>query len=88
MISREKPGYRLTLELLEKTDRPTAIFAHNDHMAIGALEALREKGLKAPADMAVVGFDDIEMAGVPGVDLTTVSQKKSTMGIMAVDAPH
>ena len=83
---KRESGYRLTLELLEKADRPTAIFAHNDHMAIGALEALRENGLKVPADMAVVGFDDIEMAGAPGVGLTTVSQKKATMGIMAVDA--
>ncbi|MEM5787127.1 MAG: substrate-binding domain-containing protein, partial [Syntrophobacteraceae bacterium] len=41
--------------------------------------------LRVPEDMALVGFDDIEMAGVPGVDLTTISQKKATMGRLAVD---
>ena len=80
-----KTGFRLTLELLKIEERPTAIFAHNDHMAIGVLEALREKGLRVPEDMAVIGFDDIEMAGLPGVDLTTVTPKKATMGRMAVD---
>jgi LacI family transcriptional regulator, galactose operon repressor len=82
---KRKTGYRLTRQLLEKKDIPTAIFAHNDHMAIGVLDAVREKGMKIPDDIALIGFDDIEMAGVPGVDLTTVSQKKSTMGKMAVD---
>ena len=78
-------GYRLTMEMLALSERPTALFAASDHMAIGALEALREKGLQAPGDMAIVGFDDTEMAGLPGVDLTTVSQKKSTIGHLAVD---
>jgi LacI family transcriptional regulator len=54
-------------------------------MAIGALEAFREAGLKVPGDMALVGFDDIEMSGLPGVDLTTITQKKDTMGPLAVD---
>ena len=82
---RRNTGFRLTLELIKREGRPTAIFAHNDHMAIGVLEALREKGLRVPEDIAVVGFDDIEMAGLPGVDLTTVAPKKATMGRMAVD---
>jgi LacI family transcriptional regulator len=54
-------------------------------MAMGVLEALREKDMKVPRDVGVVGFDDIEMAGLPGVDLTTISQEKRRIGRMAVD---
>ena len=71
--------------MMARPKRPTAVFASNDHMAIGALEAFREAGLKVPGDMAMVGFDDIEMSGLPGVDLTTITQKKDTMGPLAVD---
>lgn len=78
-------GYRLTGELLREKDRPTAIFAHSDHMAVGVLERLYREGISVPEDMAVIGFDDIEMGRLPGVDLTTVTQKKAIMGRMAVD---
>ena len=78
-------GYEFTKELLKRYIKPTAIFAANDYMAIGVLDALQEKKLKAPDDMAVVGFDDIEIAGLPGINLTTVSQKKATMGRLTVD---
>ena len=78
-------GLNLAKNMLSKKNRPSAIFAGNDHMAIGVLDALDEIGLRCPEDVAVIGFDDIEMAGLPGVDLTTVSQKKSTMGRLAVD---
>ncbi len=54
-------------------------------MAMGVLQALAEKGLKSPADIALVGFDDIEMAGLPGVELTTVSHPKHTLGRLAVE---
>jgi len=78
-------GLHLTRQLLEKKPVPTAIFAANDHMAMGVLDALRERGVQVPNEMAVVGFDDIEMSGLPGIDLTTVSQKKATLGRLAVD---
>ena len=78
-------SYRATRELLKRKDRPTAILVHADHMAMGTLEALRDEGLRVPEDVALVGFDDIEMAGLPGVDLTTISQKKATLGKMAVE---
>jgi len=78
-------GYRAAQKMITRPIRPTAVFASNDHMAIGALEAFREAGLKVPGDIAVVGFDDIEMSGLPGVDLTTITQKKDTMGPIAVD---
>ena len=78
-------GFRLALKLLEGKELPTAIFAHNDHMAIGAIECFVKEGMKVPDDIGVIGFDDIEMAGLPGIDLTTVSQTKCSMGQTAVD---
>ncbi|HEY6089644.1 MAG TPA: LacI family DNA-binding transcriptional regulator, partial [Gemmatimonadaceae bacterium] len=55
----EAGGYNATLALLALKPRPTAIFAANDSMAIGALSALRESGVQVPEEMAVAGFDDI-----------------------------
>ena len=78
-------GYALAQKLLRLKNRPTAIFAGNDCMAMGVLDALAERGLKVPDDMALVGFDDIEMAGLPGIDLTTVAHLKNTIGRLAVD---
>jgi DNA-binding LacI/PurR family transcriptional regulator len=78
-------GRKLSRELLFGKHKPTAIFAGNDHMAIGVMDTLLDLGIKCPQDIALVGFDDIEMAGLPGVGLTTVSQKKSLMGSLAVD---
>lgn len=65
-------GYVATLRLLERTPDITAIFAHNDLMAIGALRALQEKGLRIPEDCAVVGCDDIPMAAHTFPSLTTI----------------
>jgi DNA-binding LacI/PurR family transcriptional regulator len=54
-------------------------------MAIGVLEAARSRGLEAPGDLSVIGFDDINIADIHGISLTTISQKKSSMGRLAVD---
>ena len=51
----------------------------------GVLEAFAEKDIKVPDDIALVGFDDIEMAGLPGVELTTISHPKHTLGRLAVE---
>jgi LacI family transcriptional regulator len=51
-------GYDLTLQLLRGPNRPTAILCGNDRMAVGALMALREKGVDVPGEMSVVGYDD------------------------------
>lgn len=51
-------GYELTLDLLTRIDRPTAILCGNDRMALGALLALREKGVDVPSEMSLVGYDD------------------------------
>ena len=76
----EAAGERGTRELLKLRDRPTAIFAANDGMAIGALSALREAGLRVPEDIAVGGFDDIAMARYVNPTLTTVHIDISALG--------
>ena len=69
--------------LLAKEARFDAVFAANDNMAIGALEALRDAGLKVPEQVAVVGFDDIPLAQHLGV--TTVRVRISELGERAVE---
>ncbi len=59
-------------ELLNLPDPPTAIFAYSDTQAIGVLEAARDLGLQVPADLSVIGYDDIEAAQY--LQLTTVRQ--------------
>ncbi|MBE0344303.1 transcriptional regulator, partial [Paenibacillus sp. 28ISP30-2] len=73
-------GYRMMNELLVEQERPTACFAASDPLAIGALRALHGDGVKVPEDMAVVGFDDIEMAAFVQPPLTTVRAYPEQMG--------
>lgn len=63
--------------------RPTAIFACNDMMALGALGALYQAGLRVPDDVAIVGFDDIVLASYTSPPLTTIQQPKYEMGQLA-----
>jgi LacI family transcriptional regulator len=79
-------GYDVTNELLATGERFTALFAFNDVSAIGAIRALEEHGLRVPADVSVVGFDDIESAGYMGPGLTTVRQPLQEMGRLAAEA--
>ena len=72
----------LAADLLARGDRPTAIFAASDMQAVGVLEAAAQAGLQVPDDVAVVGFDDIEIADVLG--LTTVRQPLADTGAEAV----
>jgi LacI family transcriptional regulator len=66
-------------ELLSRADRPQAVFCANDYMAFGALDALRSKGLSAPEDCWVIGYDDVEMSSWASFDLTTVRQPSREM---------
>ena len=68
----EASGARAARKLLSEPVPPTAIFAANDSMAVGALSAVRAAGLSVPADVAVVGFDDIPIAAFSDPPLTTV----------------
>jgi LacI family transcriptional regulator len=73
-------GYEAAKKIMQHPLRPTALFAYNDFMAIGALRAAYELGIKVPADFSIVGFDDIPQAAFTCPALTTVSQPKSEMG--------
>lgn len=76
-------GYAATLDLFALPSPPTAIFASNDDMALGAMDALRGQGLRVPDDMSVVGFDGIPQAAFVHPPLTTVSQPLAKMGRVA-----
>lgn len=78
-------GRAAARRLLATPARPTALFAANDLMALGALEALAEAGIRVPEGMAVAGFDDVEPASYWGIRLTTMSQRISDMARLAVD---
>ena len=70
--------------LLDLAEPPTAIFAFNDNLAIGAIQAARARGLRVPEDLSVVGFDDVEHATIVTPALTTVRQPLAEMGRIAV----
>ncbi len=77
---RLEDGYQAAFHLLDSEPPPTAIFAYNDIMAIGALRAAHERGLQVPRNFSIVGFDDIPQAAFACPALTTVSQPKFDMG--------
>ncbi len=71
-------------ELLDLPDPPTAVLAFNDELALGVVEAARVRGLRIPAGLSVVGFDDTEMARFASPPLTTVRQPLREMGAVAL----
>ncbi|RKY08779.1 MAG: LacI family transcriptional regulator [Planctomycetota bacterium] len=78
-------GCRAMGQLLDKTDAVDGVFAFNDMVAIGAMKAIRDKGLKVAGDIAVVGFDDIPIAAYCEPPLTTVRQPVVDMCVQGVD---
>ena len=81
-----RSGYRLAAGLIRAPDPPTAIFCGNDPMAMGAYEALKERGLRIPEDVAVVGFDNQELiAAHLRPALSTVALPHHEMGRWAVE---
>lgn len=82
----ELGGYRAVSALLDSGDPPDAVFAGNDSMAVGALSALREAGLRVPEDVGVAGFDDIPIARYLSPPLTSVHVPISELGTRALDA--
>jgi LacI family transcriptional regulator len=77
-------GCRCAEALLSAPSQPTAIFACNDMMAIGAISAASRMGFRVPEDLSVVGFDDVALASFYNPPLTTVSQPKYEAGSEAV----
>ena len=78
-------GVEAAAELLALPEAPTAIFAGNDEMAIGVMKAARDAGLDVPADLSIVGFDDLPMASRVWPNLTTVRLPIRDMGRMAAE---
>ena len=81
----EEGGFRAAQVILSRKERPTAIFAANDLMAIGVMQALRLGGVSIPGDIAVAGFDDISAARLVSPSLTTVAQHQHEVGIRAAE---
>lgn len=76
-------GYHQMWSLLSKQKKFTAVFAAGDTMAIGAIKALKEHGLRVPEDCAVVGFDDIDLSALWEPALTTIRQPTEKIGRIA-----
>lgn len=79
-------GEQAAHALLSRPDRPSAIFALNDRMAFGVMRAAQSRGLAVPADLSVVGFDDISLATLVTPALTTVHQPGFKLGAAAAAA--
>jgi len=79
-----KDGYERTRQLFEKGLGFTAIFAYNDMMAFGAMQAIREKGLRIPQDIGLVGYDDIPFSSLMNPTLTTIRLGKQDLGAESV----
>jgi LacI family transcriptional regulator len=76
-------GFAAGERLLARDDRPTAIFAGNDQMALGIYEAARLRGLRVPDDLSIIGFDDLPEARWSAPPLTTIRQPLADMGALA-----
>lgn len=81
----EDGGYQAMGQLIQSDIRPTAVFAANDLMAMGAILAIREAGLAIPEDISVMGFDDIPTARLVYPALTTVAQFQRQLGQRAAE---
>jgi LacI family fructose operon transcriptional repressor len=84
-VPKPEGGYKLARELLDLEPRPTALFVDNNMMMLGALEAIRESGLRVPEELSVVGFDDMPWATLLHPPLTTVAQPTNELGRRAVE---
>ncbi|MGE0582921.1 MAG: LacI family DNA-binding transcriptional regulator [Steroidobacteraceae bacterium] len=78
-------GYQGVQRLLQLSARPTAIVARNDVTAVGAIQALKDAGLRVPGDVSVTGFDNIPLAGAITPALTTMSQPTEEEGNLAAE---
>ena len=79
-------GVRVAHQFLTHRDRPTAMFTANDEMAMGFIRTVKDAGLHVPADVSVVGFDDIEFARYFDPALTTMHQPRAELGRLAAES--
>lgn len=79
----QQSGERAAATILEQNDRPTAIFCHNDQLALGTREAAYAKGLSIPEDLSLIGYDNSRTAGLHGIDLSSVDLHAVQLGVAA-----
>jgi LacI family transcriptional regulator len=78
-------GETALADLLALADAPTAIFASSDYLAVGMLEALRDRGIEVPRDMSIVGFDDMEFTSLLMPPISTLRQSARELGRKGVE---
>lgn len=76
-------GYNTVTDMILSGNMPTAFFSSNDDIAMGVLECLIQHGFNIPEDISLIGFDDIEYASLPGINLTTVHEPRYQVGCQA-----
>lgn len=76
-------GFLAISKMLNRSPRPDAIFASSDNMAVGAMEKIKQLGLRIPEDIAVIGFDNSRISGYVEPKLTTVAKPMYRMGLIA-----
>lgn len=82
-------AYKQMSALLEKSpELPTAFIADNDMLALGAMQALQQHGIRVPDDVSLIGFNDSHMSSMANPPLTTIRVPKQTMGSVAVRQLH
>lgn len=81
----QEEGYEGMRKLTGLSDRPTAVFARNDAVAMGALSAARDLGLSIPGDIAIAGFDNLPISAYTSPPLTTVNQPTAVLGHRAAE---
>ncbi len=84
----KEAGYTMMNSLLERPSHPTAVFCASDPLAIGAMRALKEKNIKVPEEMSIIGFDDIEDAFYSTPPLTTLHAPAKEMGYLGAKMIH
>jgi LacI family transcriptional regulator len=82
---RYQGGEAAMAKILESDNKPTAVFACNDMMALGAMRAINNRGLKVPQDISLVGFDDIPISECVYPSITTIAQPIKPMADIVVD---
>jgi len=80
----ESGGAAAMKEILESGDIPTAVFAPNDFAALGAMETIDDAGLAIPGDISLIGYDNLALARLPRIGLTTIGQPREDLGREAV----
>ncbi|MBN1262464.1 MAG: substrate-binding domain-containing protein, partial [Anaerolineae bacterium] len=83
-VLKSGPAYKATLALLKGNPHITALFGCNDEVAIAAMQAIRDLGMKVPEDISIIGYDDIDLAQHVIPSLTTMQVDKVSMGQIAV----